>query len=234
MDALGPTRAPTNKVSTGTSMCSAVCCLNDCLQSERMRTFSHGHNSMCCSVSAKISTQRAVRLLSDPCTCSKLQCRARHPQKGAWWQHPATGCIASRTLRVITTIKTYATRMQEESLRLKKPFKFFSDEFRSAIYVGDLVRVVEYFLTEAPEAAHGQTYNAGGPERLSRADMAYAIAEHCGIDASAVDVAESAAVTRTVPSPFDISMDSSKLTALLPFELQRFSAALRHVFPSNQ
>jgi dTDP-4-dehydrorhamnose reductase len=124
--------------------------------------------------------------------------------------------------------------MQEESLRLKKPCKFFSDEYRSAIYVADLASAVQFFLTEAPEAALGQTYNAGGPERLSRAEMAVAIAKHCGMDASVVDVAKSAAVTRTAPSPLDISMDSSKLCAVLPFQPQSFAKALQYTLAEQK
>lgn len=90
--------------------------------------------------------------------------------------------------------------VQEESLRLSRPCKFFSDEYRSPILVHDLARVVLYFLHEYDAATVG-TYNAGGPERLSRADMAHAIAVHCGMDPATVDVAESAAVKRAGNNP---------------------------------
>lgn len=78
---------------------------------------------------------------------------------------------------------------------MSRPCKFFSDEYRSPILVHDLARTVLYFLNEADDAALG-TYNAGGPQRLSRAEMAHAIAVHCGMSPAAVDVTESAAVKR--------------------------------------
>ena len=84
---------------------------------------------------------------------------------------------------------------QEETLRLAKPCKFFSDEYRSPISVQDLSRVVLYFLHESDASTLG-TYNAGGPERLSRAEMAHAIAVHCGMNPGAIEVAESASVKR--------------------------------------
>lgn len=61
--------------------------------------------------------------------------------------------------------------------------------------VHDLSRVIMHFLYSSDAALLG-TYNTGGPERLSRADMAHAIAVHCGMDPAKVDVAESAAVKR--------------------------------------
>jgi dTDP-4-dehydrorhamnose reductase len=85
--------------------------------------------------------------------------------------------------------------IQEESLRLARPCKFFSDEYRSPILVHDVARVVLLLLSESHSVPFG-TYNAGGPERLSRADMAHAIALHCGLEPGRVDVTESAAVKR--------------------------------------
>ena len=53
----------------------------------------------------------------------------------------------------------------------------------------------------------------GGPERLSRADMATKVAEAWDYPTSAIHTAPMACMTRAVTSPADISMDSSRLAA---------------------
>lgn len=131
--------------------------------------------------------------------------------------------------------------MQEEALRTQQPVKFFSDEFRSPIYVADLTAAILFALSTPPPAAHPQhaqhgpgstrTFNAGGPERLSRLGIAQAVAAHCGHSMDSVEAAASASVARAAPSPLDISMDSSKLAAWLPFELTPLADALVDLFP---
>jgi dTDP-4-dehydrorhamnose reductase len=76
-------------------------------------------------------------------------------------------------------------------------------------------------------------YNLGGPDRLSRVDMVSAVASHLGLAMDCVQKASSASGKRDVPSPLDISMDSSKLQALLPFRLSKFCQGLKQVFPSS-
>lgn len=51
----------------------------------------------------------------------------------------------------------------------------------------------------------------GGPERLSRVDMAMAVADARGYDRAAIVPAPAASVDRGVASPADISMDISAL-----------------------
>ena len=57
----------------------------------------------------------------------------------------------------------------------------------------------------------------GGPERLSRVEMAQQLAANLGVDGSGVIVpAPAASVSRPVTSPPDISMDSARLLAAFP------------------
>ena len=71
----------------------------------------------------------------------------------------------------------------------------------------------------------------GGPERLSRVDMAQKVAQAWGYSPEAIVTAPSASVNRGVASPPDISMDSSRLEALLGMSFTPFSEALSGLPP---
>lgn len=122
----------------------------------------------------------------------------------------------------------------ENALRLQQPTKLFHDEYRNPIYVGDIVRVVGWLVESRDAAALRHCcLNMGGPDRLSRVGMARAVAAHCGLDTGCIEEVASATVARAAASPLDISMDSSRLAAELPFPLTPFRAALAEVFPSD-
>lgn len=71
------------------------------------------------------------------------------------------------------------------------------------------------------------TYNFGGPERLSRVDMARAVARVRGLSDAAILPAPAKSVNRGVASPPDISMDSKDTETALGFEMTKFEDALR-------
>ena len=109
---------------------------------------------------------------------------------------------------------------------------FFSDEWRNPVFVLDVCRVVERFLCgTAGKGALNRVYNMGGPERLSRADMAEQLAEVRGHDRRRIRRCPAASIAgaRGVASPADISMDSSALAAALDFTFTPFAAALRAI-----
>lgn len=108
--------------------------------------------------------------------------------------------------------------VQQQCLEKRQPTTFFIDEWRNPVYVGDIVDACDYFVSKAGEGKRKEVYNCGGPDRLSRFDMAMAIAErysrgegidqirHCIVSASTKDAAG-----RGYRSPPDISMLSTKL-----------------------
>jgi dTDP-4-dehydrorhamnose reductase len=116
----------------------------------------------------------------------------------------------------------------DEKLASGQETSFFNDEWRSAVYVEDIIRVCKLFI-EASVAFNTKTeaagpekiattstrgfhvFNMGGPERLSRVDMAKLVAEVRGYDAKHIVEVPSASVSRGVASPSDISIDVSKL-----------------------
>ena len=102
---------------------------------------------------------------------------------------------------------------------------FYTDECRSVIAVDNVVDVLRWFASacllqngddkNSPPNANvvvGGVYNMGGPERVSRYDMAQAVFRHFGYDEEKLVAAEKASLpSQEVKSPLDIAMDSSKL-----------------------
>lgn len=95
-------------------------------------------------------------------------------------------------------------------LRQGKSATFFEDEFRCPIYVKDILKIVRQLINQQDTLQH-RLFNMGGPERLSRLEMAYITAECWNLDRQYIIPALSASVKRGVTSPADISMDSSLL-----------------------
>ena len=98
---------------------------------------------------------------------------------------------------------------------------FYTDECRSVIAVDNVVDVLRWFAVKAcvpsddddnDKSNFGGVYNMGGPERVSRMDMAQAVFRNFGYDEDKLVAAEKATMPpQEVQSPLDIAMDSSKL-----------------------
>lgn len=114
------------------------------------------------------------------------------------------------------------------SLEAGKPTAFFDDEFRSPIYVQDIIKIVRTVLDKADALQH-RLYNMGGPERLSRLDMALRVADAYGFDSqSSIIAVPSMSVNRGVASPADISMSVDRIQTL-GVVLTPFSTALEEL-----
>lgn len=72
---------------------------------------------------------------------------------------------------------------------------------RCAVLVDDICQVVVHIVSLYPDLPAHSTYNLGGPDRLSRLDMAMAVAQHLGYDTACVQECLSASVQRCVQSP---------------------------------
>ncbi|KAL6513588.1 hypothetical protein OROGR_021074 [Orobanche gracilis] len=90
---------------------------------------------------------------------------------------------------------------------------FFHDEFRCPVFVKDLVAVIQILTTQWISEAKQMrlVLNVGGPDRVSRVQMAQAVAHVRGYSASLIKSVSASTVDRGVKSPSDISMDISKL-----------------------
>lgn len=73
----------------------------------------------------------------------------------------------------------------------------------------------------------------GGPTRLSRAEMARAVAEVRGRDPGCIEEVSAHSVPRPVASPQDISMVSDALEAQVGFALTGFKPALERIFAAK-
>ncbi|KAL8162515.1 hypothetical protein V2J09_014004 [Rumex salicifolius] len=94
---------------------------------------------------------------------------------------------------------------------------FFYDEFRCPVYVKDVASTIlalaEKWLSDGKQMK--LLLNLGGPDRLSRVQMAETVADIRGYDSSLINAVSAGTVDRGVKSPSDISMDISKLVETL-------------------
>lgn len=119
-------------------------------------------------------------------------------------------------------------------LRQGKSATFFEDEFRCPIYVKDILQIIQQLIKQQDSLQH-RLFNMGGPERLSRLQMAYITADCWGLDKQYIIPALGASMKRGVTSPADISMDSSLLQQELKgFRLTRLQDALLDISQSSE
>ncbi|XP_020598000.1 uncharacterized protein LOC110037639 [Phalaenopsis equestris] len=105
----------------------------------------------------------------------------------------------------------------DSSLSHGEEIEFFHDEFRCPVYVKDVVNVI-LALTKKWISDGNQiklVLNVGGPDRLSRLQMAEAVADYRGYDRSLIKPVSASSINRGVKSPADISMDIGRLIEVL-------------------
>ncbi|KAJ3672234.1 hypothetical protein LUZ60_006955 [Juncus effusus] len=98
-----------------------------------------------------------------------------------------------------------------------KEVDFFHDEFRCPIYVKDMVNVI-IFLAKmwiSDKKKMQIVLNVGGPDRLSRVEMAESVAKFRRYDQTLIKSVSASSVNRGVVSPSDISMDITRLVELI-------------------
>lgn len=119
---------------------------------------------------------------------------------------------------------------------------FYTDEVRSVIWVEDVINVLLYFMDafyqeEEQELSreNNQIYNMGGPENISRMEMAVAVAKVCEFSSENFVALKKADLpsdhpARKIPSPLDISMDSSKLEKLVGRKFLGLESIVKETF----
>lgn len=125
---------------------------------------------------------------------------------------------------VVPVQKSLPIQWMENVLSNNKGAEFFHDEYRCPVFVQDVVKIVELVMMKEAQGTSSLQLllNVGGPQRLSRAEMAEVVAVVKGLDKSLVRHTSAAAVNRGVASPADISMDVTKLISLFHIELTPF------------
>ena len=108
---------------------------------------------------------------------------------------------------------------------------FYNDECRSVVWVEDVVSAILWFVDNSSRG-RGGIYNMGGPRPLSRVDMARAVFQHFGFDSISIVSKQKAGLSPgPVPSPLDISMDSSKLEDVIGRKFAGMDTILASTFP---
>ncbi|XP_073125696.1 uncharacterized protein [Henckelia pumila] len=113
--------------------------------------------------------------------------------------------------------KSLPIQWMDSVLAKGEALDFFHDEFRCPVYVKDLVNVMR-ILIDQWISEHKQMQlllNVGGPDRVSRVQMAEAVAKVRGYNTSLINQVSASSVDRGVKSPADISMDITKLIQTL-------------------
>lgn len=107
--------------------------------------------------------------------------------------------------------------------------EFFHDEFRCPVYVKDVVNVIitliKTWISEGKQMR--LLLNVGGPNRVSRVEMAETVAEIRGHKKSLIKRVSASSMDRGVKSPADISMNISKLVQILDISPVSFTDGVR-------
>ncbi|KAF8691797.1 hypothetical protein HU200_040199 [Digitaria exilis] len=107
--------------------------------------------------------------------------------------------------------------------------EFFYDEFRCPVYVKDVVDVIlslaKKWLSDGKKTQ--VLLNVGGPDRVSRLQMAESVAAVRGYNHSIIKSVSASSVNRGVASPPDISMDITKLTQMLSIKPISFEGGVK-------
>lgn len=126
----------------------------------------------------------------------------------------------------------------EAILAKDKTTDIFTDEYRSVIYVQDVIRTILWFaFPTTPEDSTTSTdlitgrYNMGGPERVSRWDIVQELVQALQLDdtnmSHIVPIQRSSLPATVVQSPPDITMDITKLCSITGLQMTPLKEIIR-------
>jgi len=128
---------------------------------------------------------------------------------------------------------TYFTTFVDTALAKSESVGFFHDEIRSPVYVMDFVTAILALVHQCfrrgrtvAEAGLRNVYNFGGPQALSRLEMAQRVAALRGHDQSLILPTSAKDVDRGVRTPLDTGMDSSKVAHDFGFQPTSFDQGI--------
>ncbi|KAL0538500.1 hypothetical protein IC582_027521 [Cucumis melo] len=125
--------------------------------------------------------------------------------------------------------KSLPVQWIDATLSEGREVEFFHDEFRCPVYVKDVVNVIITLIkTWISEGKQMQLLlNVGGPNRVSRVEMAETVAEIRGHKKSLIKRVSASSIDRGVKSPADISMNIDKLVQILAMFPVSFTDGVR-------
>ena len=149
--------------------------------------------------------------------------------------YPKVVCLRSSIIlgKLAPFGKAHSTFLHFCASQATMETSFYTDEIRNVIAVNDVVAVLEWFCENGITEQTRGVYNMGGKTRASRFDMAQITASECGHSSELVAPARKADQSKgDVPSPLDISMNSTKLENLVGLEFQGLDEIVRATFAS--
>ena len=111
-----------------------------------------------------------------------------------------------------------------DAFRGRNPLHLFTDQFRTPLYVTDVSRALERIIERADLRG---LFHLGGPERISRSDFGYRMAEIFNFDPSIIRPIKMEEKPHLPPSPADASLNSEKLYKLLNLRPKNVKEGLR-------
>ncbi|KAG2655127.1 hypothetical protein PVAP13_1NG549900 [Panicum virgatum] len=131
--------------------------------------------------------------------------------------------------------KSLPIQWMDSVLSQGQQVEFFNDEFRCPVYVKDMVNVIlslaKTWLSDGKKVQ--VLLNVGGPDRVSRLQMAESVATVHGYNHNTIKSVSASSVNRGVASPSDISMDITKLTQMLSIKPISFQDGVRATFDAE-
>lgn len=130
--------------------------------------------------------------------------------------HPRTLVVRLPLLYGLPEVARAPTFFEQlvSALKTGKPIHLFEDEFRTPLWLDDAARACRTLA----ESEHQGVLHVGGPERLSRVEMARLIAAALSCSDSPLVAVPRSAAPSPEPRPRDVSLDSSRYRTLFGAE----------------
>ncbi|KAK1376988.1 Methionine adenosyltransferase 2 subunit beta [Heracleum sosnowskyi] len=128
--------------------------------------------------------------------------------------------------------KSLPVQWLDSLLAKGREVEFCRDEFRCPIFIKDVVTIIKTLTSRWVSERNNMqlVMNVGGPDRLSRLQMAETVATVRGYKSSLLKPTSASLINRGVKSPADISMDISKLIQMQGFSPMKFEEGVRLTF----
>ncbi|WOG90471.1 hypothetical protein DCAR_0209715 [Daucus carota subsp. sativus] len=125
--------------------------------------------------------------------------------------------------------KSLPVQWLDSLLAKGREVEFCRDEFRCPIYIKDVITIIQTLISRWMSDCNNMqlVLNVGGPDRVSRLQMAETVAAVRGYKSSLLKPISASLIDRGVKSPADISMDISKLIRVLGFSPMKFEEGVR-------
>lgn len=120
--------------------------------------------------------------------------------------HPVASILRLPLLYGYTPGRSNFLTTWVEQLRQQQAVAAFTDEYRSPLYVRDAVRAILQLVRQRKMGV----WHLGGPERLSRYEMARQVAQAIDADANLVLPTKQSEILLQTPRPADVSLTDSK------------------------